>query len=136
MIVECPKCTKDKKIEYAKNIICDECQSSFFGYKFKKHKRKLISATAALAIGTVGGYKVGDWLTEQRYPLAVEYQMVNACVNSDNRALRRDSYVQKQRTCLCAVESTVSRFSYSDFRGLSDEVLVSVLDASLARCRW
>lgn len=135
MIVECPKCAKDKEIEFAKNIICDECKSSFFGYRFRKHKRKLISATTALLIGTAGGYKAGDFFTEERYPLAVEYQLVSACVSSDNRALQRNSYVQKQQTCLCAVQETTSNLSYSEFRGSASFIIKNIFESNIARCR-
>lgn len=135
MIVECPKCAKDKEIEFAKNIICDECKSSFFGYRFRKHKRKLISATTALLIGTAGGYKAGDFFTEERYPLAVEYQLVNSCVNSDKRSLQRESYERKQQDCICAVAMTASQFSYSELKRTARGALESAFKTNIARCR-
>lgn len=137
MIVECPKCSKDKEIEYAKNIVCDECNSSFFGYRFKKHRKKLVSATAALMIGTAGGYKINDYLvpSDNRYPLEIEYQLVERCLNAETRILTRKSHAMKQEICLCAVGRTASGLNYSDLKDQTATSFTRIFQNNIANCR-
>lgn len=135
MIVECPSCAKEKEIEYAENIICDQCKSSFFGHTYKKFKKPLLSASAALFIGAFGGYKVGDALSPpDRYPLPTEYQLVNSCVNSSARPLTLESYARKQEICLCAVEATTAEIDFASMRKDSD-AFVRALFENLASCK-
>jgi transposase-like protein len=76
MKVECPHCNTDNVIEYAEHISCEKCEKSFKGFKFSK--RKLVSASTALFVGVVGGYKVNSAFDEERYPLEVEYAIIAA----------------------------------------------------------
>ncbi|MBF4312821.1 hypothetical protein EAY03_23960, partial [Vibrio anguillarum] len=80
MKIECPHCQTDNDIEFAENIACKECEKSFKGFKFSK--RKLVSASTALAVGLFGGYKVNGALEDERYPIEVEYAIVDTCINS------------------------------------------------------
>lgn len=76
-----------------------------------------MSVTTALLIGAYGTYKVSDTFFEQeRYPLRVEYEIVDACVNSSARALLSKSYVKKKEICLCALEATSRTVSYREMQ--------------------
>lgn len=131
MIVECPNCSKANEIEFANNIICGECNSSFFGHVYRKYRKPFLSVTTALVIGAYGGYKVTDLADSQashvnRYPMKVEYELVNTCLNSNIRSLTRASYSRKQEICLCAVEATAANLSYASMRGNPQTYLLAL----------
>ncbi len=123
MKIECPHCHTDNEIEYAENISCKECEKNFKGYKFSK--RKLVSASAALIVGVVGGYKANDALDEVRYPLKVEYAIVDTCINSSKSAVSTSWYINKRKACLCALERTTKDISYSDYKSSQQSFLNS-----------
>lgn len=85
----------------------------------------MISASAALVVGTLGGYKVNAALEEARYPLAVEYAIVDSCVNSSSNMVSVSWYTNKRKTCLCALEKTEEKISYSDYKADQRSFLTS-----------
>ncbi|ROV57903.1 hypothetical protein EGH82_20880 [Vibrio ponticus] len=114
MEIECPHCQAGNKIEFAENISCTDCKKNFKGYKFSK--RKLVSASAALWVGAVGAYALENARDEERYPLEVEYAIVDTCVNSSKNMVSVSWYESKRETCLCALEKTESDVTYSDYK--------------------
>ncbi|EOG7646669.1 hypothetical protein BFX12_04130 [Vibrio cholerae] len=114
MKIECPHCQTDNDIEFAENIACKECKKNFKGFKFSK--RKLVSASTALLVGAIGGYKVNSALDEERYPLEVEYAIVDTCVNSSKNMVSISRYANKRETCLCALAQTEKSVPYSDYK--------------------
>lgn len=132
MKIECPHCREDNDIEFAENISCNNCNKSFKGFKFSQ--RKLISAGAALVVGAMGGYKVNTALEDIRYPLAVEYAIVDSCVNSSKNLVSTSWYENKRDICLCALEKTIDQVSYSSYK--SDQpTFVSTLKQNASTCR-
>lgn len=118
MNIECPSCSKENKIEYSENILCSECNSAFAGYTYKKYKKPLLSASSALFIGIVGTYKIDQlYFDEARYPIRVEYEIVDNCVNSDKRSLASAQYIKKKNLCLCALELTMDSLPYKEATG-------------------
>jgi len=117
MHIECPSCQLENKIEYADNIVCSGCKESFSGYTYKKFKKPLISATTALIIGIYGTHKINEvYFEEQRYPVHIEYELIDSCVNSSSRVLRSSQYVTKKQTCACALEQTMLEVDYSELK--------------------
>lgn len=114
MKIECPHCQTENKIEFAENISCTECTKNFKGYKFSK--RKLVSASTALLVGAVGAYALENARDEERYPLEVEYAIVDTCVNSSKNMVSVSWYESKRETCLCALEKTENDVTYSDYK--------------------
>ena len=119
MKIECPRCQKDNEIEFAENISCSECEKSFKGFKFSK--RKLVSASSALLVGALGAYAVESGLDKERYPLEVEYAIVDTCVNSSKNMVSVSWYESKREACLCALEKTENDVAYSDYK--SDQAI-------------
>jgi len=119
MKIECPNCQTDNDIEFAENITCKGCEKSFKGFKFSK--RKFVSASTALAVGLFGGYKVNGALEEERYPIEVEYAIVDTCINSAKNMVSVSWYESKRETCLCALAETEKSVPYSDYK--SDQQL-------------
>ena len=117
MHIECPSCQLENKIEYAENISCSACKESFSGHTYKRFKKPLISATTALIIGIYGTYKIDDtYFDEQRYPVNIEYELIDNCVNSSSRVLRNSQYITKKEVCSCALEQTMIKINYSELK--------------------
>jgi hypothetical protein len=134
MHIECPSCSTDNKIEFGENIICYECKKTFAGHSFKKFKKPVLSATAALFIGVFGTYKIDQvFLTDQRYPLNVEYELIVNCVYSSHTLRNSVRNVEKTQLCICALERTMEEISYKQLRKSESEFLTR-FRSNIARC--
>lgn len=117
MIIECPSCCKDNKISFGENIICCECHKSFSGHSYKKFKKPLISVTTALIVGAFGSYKADQiFFTVDRYPISIEYELINLCTNSSRIIMDRERHINKTKVCICALDKTMQEVSYSDLK--------------------
>ena len=134
MQIECPSCATDNKIEFGENIICNECKKTFAGHSYKKFKKPLLSTTAALAIGAFGAYQIDQvFFEDQRYPLNVEYELIDSCVNSSRKPMYSDQKIQKTQTCVCALEKTMKEVNYKDLKK-SESVFLTRFRSSLTSC--
>ena len=134
MNIDCPNCGEENKIEFAENIICHSCNKTLAGHRYRKFKKPLIGAMSAFIIGGIGGYKADNYLSEQRYPLQVEYQLVDACVNLSGSILQRSALSQKKTTCICAVKGATGEVSYSEYRKNPTQFISHTLTAHLRNC--
>jgi len=134
MHIECPSCSTVNKIEFGENILCSECKESFAGHSYKKIKKPLISTTAALLIGAFGTYKTDKiFFEDQRYPLRVEYELIDSCVNSSRMLMNASQHVNKTQTCICALNKTMKVISYQDLKK-SESEFVTRFRSSIASC--
>lgn len=79
--------------------------------------KPLISTFTAILIGGIGVYEIDKrFFAEHRYPVSVEYEVVDACVNSSRAALSSDQYKRKKEICSCALEKTQKDFPYKEMR--------------------
>lgn len=110
-------CTKDNKTYILELFIkCKTCK--------KVVKQKTITnpykVAALLAIISYGVSQFIDYaITDNRYPLDIEYSVMDSCANSYERPLVRRAYGKKKSICLCALEDTMNEISYT--RYLVDE---------------
>lgn len=117
MQIECPSCSTDNEIEFSEIIVCSECKESFIGHSYKKFKKPLVSATTALIIGAYGTYKADQIFFEnQRYPLRVEYELLDSCVNSSSRLMNAYRQNEKIQTCICALNKTMEEIDYKELK--------------------
>lgn len=124
MQIECPSCSTDNQIEFGENIICNQCKESFAGYSYKKFKKPLISATAALFIGAFGTYKADQiFFEDQRYPLNVEYELIDSCVNASRTLASVYRQANKTQVCICALGKTMKAISYKELKKSEPEFL-------------
>lgn len=134
MHIECPSCSTDNKIEFGENIVCSECKESFAGHSYKKFKKPLVSATAALLIGVFGTYKAEQIFFENpRYPLNVEYELIDSCVNSSRTLRSTFQNTDKTQTCICALNKTMEVISYKELKKSELEFLTR-FRSSIASC--
>jgi hypothetical protein len=114
MQIECPHCTTVNDLGLTNTVACEKCKEALTGHLYRK---PLISASMALMIGIGGYYGVDKYVLEEtRYPLAVEYSLVDSCTNSDSRIFSRSGYQEKKQVCICALEKTSNDMSYSDYK--------------------
>jgi len=134
MQIECPSCSTDNKIEFGENIVCSKCKESFAGHSYKNFKKPLVSTTTALLIGAFGTYKVDQiFFEDQRYPLSIEYELVDACVNSSRALLNSFQYADKTQICICALNKTMEVISYKELNKNESEFLTH-FRSSIASC--
>lgn len=116
MIVECPHCSEDNEIEYAENIRCKKCEKDYKGYEFSK--RKIITGTALALLTYIGVHTLRDEAKGygDRYPIAVEYALLDSCINSSSNSISQSRYLSKRDVCLCALEGAQEDYPYSDYK--------------------
>lgn len=95
--VECPHCNKKQKI--SESVIASlVCLAGFIGF---------------------GGYLYNK-NTHNRYPIIVEYNIINRCVNDDNR-IPRSIYRDKFTHCVNTLEKTIEKVSYDRYKEHPEE---------------
>ena len=111
----------------------EKCQKPITGHKYGA--KGALSAVLAFTVGFTGyGLVDRNLLDDKRYPMELEYALVNACTNGDINALPRGLYESKQEICLCAVGKTVEALPYNELDERKSE-LKTVLSASAKECR-
>lgn len=136
MNIVCPHCDVVNKIEYGNNIHCCECKKNFLGNTYGKLKKPLISATAALVIGAFGGYKVDQYISDtSRYPLVIEYEVINSCAYGSKVAIRTNAQVEKTKACLCALDKTMQQVSYKAIKAKGESEFQTRFKENIISCR-
>ncbi|KEF32493.1 hypothetical protein D777_01127 [Marinobacter nitratireducens] len=131
--VNCPACSAVNELDQHRNIECEKCQKPITGQKYGA--RGALPAVLAFTVGFTGyGLVDRNLLDSRRYPMELEYAMVNACTNGDINVLPRGLYESKQEICLCAVGKTVEALPYNELDERKSE-LKTVLSASAKECR-
>lgn len=135
MKIICPHCSTENKIEYGENIVCDECNKTFAGHTYKRFKEPLISAVGAFVIGAIGAHEVGErFFEDNRYPINVEYELVDSCVNASRHPMNSQERKNKTEICICALEKTIDEITYEDLQKSESEFLTRFRD-SIVSCR-
>ncbi|MFQ2148663.1 hypothetical protein ACK33U_08555 [Aeromonas jandaei] len=109
MIIECPKCSKKNDLHIEAKVKCGHCQEELTGHTFKK---KIMSGGTILAIGIISGQVADYALLDNRYPMSVEYSIVDACTNADPELVSKTIYLHRKDVCLCAMKDTMNEISY------------------------
>jgi ribosomal protein S27AE len=131
LIVNCPACSAGNELDQHHRIDCGKCEKPITGHTYAV---KGVSAMFAFDVG-VAGYGLVDrnLLNTERYPMELEYAMVNACANGDLSALPRQMYESKQEVCLCAIEKVEEALPYSELEERESEFR-GVLQSSVSEC--
>ena len=135
MHVLCPSCSTENNIDIGREISCGKCHASLSGFVYKKYKKPLISAISALIIGAYGSYKMEDmYFDYARYPLAVEYAIIDACATSDRSILTLSEFANKKYICLCAFEKSMSEIPYAEYKKSTNEFF-STFKSKVYECK-
>jgi len=94
------KCSKEKKLSSADIIIsCTGCSNNIWSGKVSRYS-KVVTLIITLTFGA-GYYTEYSLSEESRYPLEMEYEILNACINSDPTSFINTDYTKKQELCIC-----------------------------------
>lgn len=120
MKITCPSCSSNNQLGFGEHVVCGSCKKPFAGHAYaptteSKSKKSSASVVAALILGAAGGYGVeAGLLSESRYPVATEYEIVNSCALASGRLLDPDKETRKTQACVCALEKTMAEIPFQD----------------------
>lgn len=113
MKIQCENESCKKDIYIDEKITCPICKQT----QKKKLMIKPLIAGATLALITgIGGYKTGNELAKPRYPVNVEYSIIDTCVNGNRQAhsLTNINYIRK--SCINAFSKAMAEVTYEDYK--------------------
>jgi hypothetical protein len=135
MQIECPSCASINKIEFGANVVCSECKKSFSGYLYKKVGKPVMATTTALFVGAFGMYKAEQLFFENnRYPIPVEYEIIDGCINSSHKLMSEDDKIKKTKICICGLEQVMTRMSYKELEKSGSD-FITRFRSGISKCR-
>lgn len=131
MEITCPKCSKNTTFNVTDTISCSHCQSSFDKIKFAK--KAMITAWSALVIGGYAGHKIDDLLEPNRYPVEVEYALIESCAKGGQEIGYQRLAVAKFGVCACALERTQKTIDFKRYKDKPSDFF-STMRTSVRSC--
>jgi len=131
MKIVCPNCNNENQFDLTAKIQCNECGKDISKYTYKK---PILSGVAILTIGVLGGQFTDYAVTDNRYPLNVEYAVMKSCVNSYAGSMLKNYYLRKEQLCLCALEDTMNDISYIRYK-VSEKSFSEAFRKNIRACR-
>ncbi len=116
MKFECPNCYKDNDFDVEAAICCSHCETSIEGIKFKKVKTAFFSTMLTFASGGYIYNKIEPMVFGERLPISIEFEIVQSCLESDNRFITASIYKTKKQSCLCALDLVLQELDYDDYK--------------------
>lgn len=126
------KCECDNGVTLATiKLYCKTCNSTLEKIAIKKPlKTAGIAALIAFSTSHVISYAV----TDNRYPLAVKYEILDSCISSSQQPLSGHYYRKKKELCLCAMEDTMNQIS-STRKKITDWNFVKAFEENAQSCK-
>jgi len=109
--VDCPHCYEKNRIKLSSAIKCKHCNKPLIGEKYTK---PLISTMTAIILGIGGGVFYEKFETD-RYPIAIEYSIVNSCMSSYEKPLISKYFSKKKNVCICALKETETEIDFHEY---------------------
>ena len=110
---------------------CKSCENVIEKFTVKKP----LKAAGLAAILAYGGSQFIDYaITDNRYPLVVEYAVLEACSSSYEEPLSYSSYGSKKKLCLCALEDTMNEISYIRYK-INEESFLKAFEQNAKSCK-
>lgn len=128
--IECPHCFKENKINLSTEIKCKHCDKPLIGEKYRK---PIISGMTAIIFGLSGGYYVNEWIDKERYPISVEYSIIEKCVSNYDKPIKKKIYGNKREVCICAMEKTEQELSYSEMKETTHD-FINIFESKARGC--
>lgn len=112
-MAESCSCGNKAEVGAAIEFQCKTCEKVIEKFTVKKP----LKAAGIAAILAYGGSQFIDYaVTDNRYPLDVEYAVLEACSSSYKELLSYSNYGSKKKLCLCALEDTMNEISYIRYK--------------------
>lgn len=97
--------------------------------------KKPLKAAGLAAILAYGGSQFIDYaITDNRYPLDVEYAILEACSSSNQKPLSSSHYRAKKELCLCAFEDTMNEISYIRYK-VDEKGFLTAFESNAKSCK-
>ncbi len=131
----CSNCEEENIIKLSSVIKRKKCDEDLTKSKYAKFKKPIISTMSALIMGTPAAYQVGKHIySEDRYPVATEYSIVNSCVSQYSKPLRKIYINHKKAICICALSKTMKKIDYDDFKE-DQEKFIDIFEQKATQCQ-
>lgn len=114
MEITCPKCSKITDFKVTDAISCEHCQSSFSTLRLAA-KATLLPTVGALVIGGGIAHQLDSFFEANRYPLEIEYALVESCVQGAKRSEYWRRAEQKFVLCSCALSRTQKNVNFKKY---------------------
>ncbi|MFT5297878.1 MAG: hypothetical protein ACI9YH_003917 [Colwellia sp.] len=110
---------------------CKACSNIIEKFTVKKP----LKAAGLAAILAYGGSQFIDYaITDNRYPLDIEYAVLEACASSHKQPLSYNSYGSKKKLCLCALEDTMNEISYVRYK-VNEKGFLKAFESNAKSCK-
>lgn len=113
--ITCPKCSKITDFNVTDAISCEHCKNSFSRLRLVV-KATLVPTVGALAIGGVIGHQLDNFFEANRYPVEIEYALVESCVQGAKRSEYWRLAEQKFVLCSCALTHAQKSINFKKFK--------------------
>ncbi|WP_350432038.1 hypothetical protein ABIS04_18770 [Shewanella sp. H8] len=124
-------CGEKAEIGATVKFHCKTCGSVIEKFTVKKP----LKAAGLAAILAYGGSQFVDYaITDNRYPLDVEYAVLEACASSHKQPLSYSSYGSKKKLCLCALEDTMNEISYVRYK-VNQKGFLKAFESNAKSCK-
>ncbi|OPX56544.1 hypothetical protein SAMN02745127_01815 [Oceanospirillum multiglobuliferum] len=111
--MESCNCGDKAEIGATVDFQCKICENTIERFSIKKP----LKAASLAAILAYGGSQFIDYaITDNRYPLAVESAVLEACHSAYQEPLSYQGFESKKKICLCALEETMNEISYIRYK--------------------
>lgn len=128
--ITCPKCSKNTDFKVTDAIRCEHCEGSFSALRLAV-KKTLLPTVGALAIAGYAGHKLDDFLEPNRYPLEIEYALVESCVQGVKRSDYWGQVEGKFELCSCALKHAQKTVNFKQFNEAPTKFRQAMTAASL-----
>jgi hypothetical protein len=99
-----------------RDIICGQCKASLKGHAYRKYKFPIVTTISVLLLGATTTYNLEQhYIHNARYPVAIEYALINSCATADHRSISRQDLKHKTQACTCALEKTMQKIPYAEY---------------------
>jgi hypothetical protein len=124
-------CGEKAEIGATVKFHCKVCSNVIERFTVKKP----LKAAGLAAILAYGGSQFIDYaITDNRYPLDIEYAVLEACVSSHKQPLSYSSYGSKKKLCLCALEDTMNEISYVRYK-VNEKSFLKAFESNAKSCK-
>jgi len=130
-MTESCSCGDEAEVGAIVEFNCKNCGNIIKKFTVKK-PLKAASITAILAYG--GSQFIDYAISDNRYPLEVEYAILEACSSSYREPLSYSSYRSKKRLCLCALEDTMNEISYIRYK-VDEKGFLNAFEENATSCK-
>lgn len=124
-------CGKEPDTKAVVKVYCGECSEVIKTVKFKKPMKALGIAILCTA---AGGQAVEYAITDNRYPIKTEYEIVDQCVNAHGKAIKENAYKRIKKICLCALEETMNEISFTRYI-VNENSFINALNRRIKECK-